>query len=165
METTPNPNTASFVNILNERAKQVALNADLTGASDTILTSNIQQCQTARARLYKAWDSSLRQYLRADEASQEQALTDYYHLTNEMIGAFSGVSKEINKIKAAFEQRKNTAAALAISEIQLLEKEKLQLNVVRHTTLRQGEGEGNDSTSERLSEIVEELRDAFGELR
>jgi len=170
--------TASFVNILTERSLKVFEkfnNLDLALLTKNTLISEIIKLQATRGRLYKAWETSLRRYIRArDTASTttetndinddlDCALSDYYQLTQEMIGAFSQVSTEINRISICIQKREHLDVYQSILEIQKLEQEKLHLIVTRHQTLR--DGNGFDESEERLSELVEEVRDSENELK
>ena len=147
---------------------------DLDQCSGAELSQSIQDLQADRSKLYKAWDQSLRAYCRSrrrcettsnptNHADQAQCLADYYHLTTDLIGAFAAASVEVKRHATAYEKRNSMEATHLVRALQLLEKEKLQLTVRRHGVLREGVVE--DDTSERLCELVEELRDVVGELR
>ena len=166
-----------YIHILQTHQKQLNLRAtgeDLAACSAKELLLYFTELQTNRAQLYKTWDQSLRTYCRARDSSetgptndavQAKCLAEYYHVTQDMIGAFNSVSGEVKRIQTDCANRNalEDATHTLVGNVQHLEKEKLQLYVRRHGLLRKGTEE--DDTSERLSEIVEELRDVVGELR
>jgi hypothetical protein len=169
-------NNTKYIHILHAHQKQLNLRAtgdDLAACSAKELLLYLTELQTNRAQLYKTWDQSLRTYCRArdssetgptNDADQAKCLAEYYHVTKDMIGAFNSVSGEVKRIQTDCAHRNALEEATTlVGNVQQLEKEKLQLYVRRHGLLREGTEE--DDTSERLSEIVEELRDVVGELR
>ena len=166
--TSSNANTEYF-KILQNHQQQLVLKQtgeDLANCTEKELATYLLSIQADRAKLYKTWNLALRSYCRArdknDETSNEELQT-YYKVTQDMVGAMSAASAEVKRIQSNYATRKKTEEIKLVGNLQNLEREKLELLVRRHVLLREGHDE--DDTSERLGELIEELRDVVGELK